>query len=489
MIQKYKYILGIALVAVVSFFSIVSTTYANDITFSPAGGGNRYNGIDSITSGSGAPQRYSPVAGGIFECADWEEGRSICRKEYLDNNQTGRNVLVYGDCDNTGSSPRYDCTEITNVPNQYTSVDASRTVPREVIASALGETAEESSETLNFEDGYTITVDNDEYQGECAEFTRDGEPGIACKAEGITGTLDDCFKQDGGGDRDVVCRSTRVLGDPETVGDLANSEPIASESQATGVEEANQRATGGSSTPASQVSYESFTSFPGVGRISNICQLTQALWYLGFAILFTAAFGMFIYAGFLYTSSGVNAAQVNQAKGMFTNTIIGVILGLSVFIILNIINPGLLTANCEIAAVTGSGSTQTNSGGGTVEDALVGSRTCNTIDPSVWKFQGGKNMSGVDERLQGVATTIFQECSQFGEFQISSTVRTCCGTSFHITGDALDFADGSGNIRDKETGRCIERTAAECGISPSRINPGVDANQRFHVHIDLGTRN
>jgi len=84
---------------------------------------------------------------------------------------------------------------------------------------------------------------------------------------------------------------------------------------------------------ATPVTYKSFTSFPGIGQISSLCELTKALWFIGYAILFISVIGMYMYGGFLYTSSGVNASGVNQAKGIFTNSTIGLVLGLSVFVL------------------------------------------------------------------------------------------------------------------------------------------------------------
>jgi hypothetical protein len=114
-------------------------------------------------------------------------------------------------------------------------------------------------------------------------------------------------------------------------------------------------ATGGSS--GGTVTYQSYTNFPGVGRISNLCQLITALWYLGFATLFTAVLGMFIYGGYMYVTAGVNAGKVNQAKEIFTNTITGLIIGLSIFIIINVINPGLLQGNCSVPSPGTGGQT------------------------------------------------------------------------------------------------------------------------------------
>jgi hypothetical protein len=119
-------------------------------------------------------------------------------------------------------------------------------------------------------------------------------------------------------------------------------------------------------TLAGTVTYQSYTNFPGVGRISSLCQLITALWLLGFAVLLTSVLGMFLYGGYIYVTAGVNAGKVNQAKEIFTNTITGLIIGLSIFIIINVINPGLLQGNCSIPPIgsTGTGAGQPTLGGG-----------------------------------------------------------------------------------------------------------------------------
>jgi LAS superfamily LD-carboxypeptidase LdcB len=119
------------------------------------------------------------------------------------------------------------------------------------------------------------------------------------------------------------------------------------------------------STTAGNVTYQSYTNFPGVGRISDLCQLINALWLLGFAVLLTSVLGMFLWGGYIYVTAGVNAGKVNQAKEIFTNTITGLIIGLSIFIIINIINPRLLQGNCSIPSIgiTGTGAGQPTLGG------------------------------------------------------------------------------------------------------------------------------
>jgi hypothetical protein len=138
-----------------------------------------------------------------------------------------------------------------------------------------------------------------------------------------------------------------------------------------------------------QVTYQSYTNFPGVGRISSLCQLITALWYLGFAVLLTSVLGMFLYGGYIYVTAGVNAGKVNQAKEIFTNTITGLIIGLSIFIIINIINPGLLQGNCSIPSV-GSGSTI----GGPAGPSNIVPKPGESVFPTTCDYEGpGPNQS------------------------------------------------------------------------------------------------
>jgi hypothetical protein len=146
---------------------------------------------------------------------------------------------------------------------------------------------------------------------------------------------------------------------------------------------ANESNTNSSSTTAGNVSYESYTNFPGVGRISSLCQLITALWYLGFAVLLTSVLGMFLWGGYIYVTAGVNAGKVNQAKEIFTNTITGLIIGLSIFIIINVINPGLLQGNCSIPSV-GSGSTL----GGPAGPSNIVPKPGESVFPVTYLYQG-----------------------------------------------------------------------------------------------------
>ena len=191
------------------------------------------------------------------------------------------------------------------------------------------------------------------------------------------------------------------------IGGGVNETPVGDNNQT------GNSATGNTTSPtttAGTVSYQSYTNFPGVGRISSLCQLINALWLLGFAVLLTSVLGMFLWGGYIYVTAGVNAGKVNQAKEIFTNTITGLIIGLSIFIIINVINPGLLQGNCSIPPIgstgTGAGQPTFGGGGGTVSgpafnsglytgpSANIGGSAEYHIDTKIPKTTGWETIDG-----------------------------------------------------------------------------------------------
>jgi len=75
-----------------------------------------------------------------------------------------------------------------------------------------------------------------------------------------------------------------------------------------------------------------------VATIRGVLCLAANLLQAVTAILAFFGFAMFIYGGFLYMLSGGNTQGVTQAKQTFTYVIVGFIVAISAFIILNIIS-------------------------------------------------------------------------------------------------------------------------------------------------------
>lgn len=72
-----------------------------------------------------------------------------------------------------------------------------------------------------------------------------------------------------------------------------------------------------------------------------------------YAIVFVGiiVFLIFIWAGFLWLTSGANPGNLSTAKGMMTNAILGAILLISSFVILNTINPGLIGGSFNLGRI------------------------------------------------------------------------------------------------------------------------------------------
>lgn len=244
-------------------------------------------------------------------------------------------------------------------------------------------------------------------------------------------------------------------------------------------------------TTAGTVSYQSYTNFPGVGRISSLCQLITALWLLGFAVLLTSVLGMLLYGGYMYVTAGVNAGKVNQAKEIFTNTITGLIIGLSIFIIINIINPGLLQGNCSIPPIgsTGTGPVQPTLGGpGT---SVPGNRNCDgcvslrSQGVTVANWNGTNGPGRTDKVLPQVATAtkkVQDEMASSGTpIHITAAWSNGVGHSSgsqHYQGLAVDIQSVSEGSRNNATLQQIANACRKAGFTFVLV-------ESYHTHCDM----
>jgi len=77
----------------------------------------------------------------------------------------------------------------------------------------------------------------------------------------------------------------------------------------------------------------------------GISPLVKILIWWAFSIAGVLAFAMIVYAGFQYLTSGGNTAQQKDAQQRIVNAIIGIILLFAFWIILNTINPNILSTS------------------------------------------------------------------------------------------------------------------------------------------------
>lgn len=98
---------------------------------------------------------------------------------------------------------------------------------------------------------------------------------------------------------------------------------------------------------------------------TTLPEFFSALFYTALAVGATLAVLRLGYAGFLYMG-GDSWGSLNKAKGIIQDVVLGLLLLLSVWVILNQINPDILnldilqSVNSENTAPTNNGSTFTN---------------------------------------------------------------------------------------------------------------------------------
>jgi hypothetical protein len=231
-----------------------------------------------------------------------------------------------------------------------------------------------------------------------------------------------------------------------------------------------------------------------------------------FAIVIGGVVGVFfiVIAGYLYMGAGGNDESITKAKDILTTTITSLVILFAGFILLKAINPDLIqfrsiqppsvtlekaqepseSQSGEPAQVPTGLSTNplNNASGGTI--AQLQSAGCNITSEA----RPRNELPNLVSPLWAKLLQICQISSQNGfKPTVSSTVRRESTGSYHQKGCAVDFADGGGNgFFDIKThsGRALAlyNAAKQAGINESRINPGVDQNQSYHLHIDLGTQ-
>ncbi len=126
---------------------------------------------------------------------------------------------------------------------------------------------------------------------------------------------------------------------------------------------------GGQPTPAAESSYTPLAPLPGIEAGSDVSlpNYIESLFRIGLGLAGVFAVLMLVVAGIQYIGSAGNEGLKGAAKSRITNVFFGLIIGASVFIIFNTINPDLLKTGISIETVTVELSTG--------ESGSVGSRT------------------------------------------------------------------------------------------------------------------
>jgi hypothetical protein len=222
-----------------------------------------------------------------------------------------------------------------------------------------------------------------------------------------------------------------------------------------------------------------------------------------FALVFGSVTAVFfiVIAGWVYMSAEGNNESVEKAKSILVSSIAGLVILFSGYVLLKAINPQLVqfqtiqppsvkldTTNWnDWATKTDTSGKVISVTSNNVTYNALGNNDAKQIEDAGCTFQLAKlktEIVGIQPELFVAVVNMCKAGSAKGKIQISSIASgKHAPNSYHYKFCAVDFADGSGNFRNTPAGK-----AAEAAATGLRINPGTDANEYNHLHVDLSTR-
>lgn len=225
-----------------------------------------------------------------------------------------------------------------------------------------------------------------------------------------------------------------------------------------------------------------------------------------YALIVASIAGVFMImlGGYMYIFSGGNEKKVGTAKSFITSSLLGIAVLLTGFLLLRQINPSLTTvksitpsqiAQREWETIDDDWNFGAGGKGGNIGGAGVpgnnGSPGGHNASELQCGFQGNK-ANYVPFMTEALFQAIKQVCAEVkaqgftADISSISTGHLAKPGSLHNKGCAVDFAGGNSNYVNTPVGKALIAAGTKAGL---RINPGTDANQTFHVHMDVGISN
>lgn len=94
--------------------------------------------------------------------------------------------------------------------------------------------------------------------------------------------------------------------------------------------------------------YQLLEQIPGSSNTSGELQpYLESIYKAGFVLIVLGAIFMIGFGGFTYMASAGNTSMIKKGKGMITDAIIGLVVALCIWLILNIINPDLVNLSID----------------------------------------------------------------------------------------------------------------------------------------------
>ncbi len=196
----------------------------------------------------------------------------------------------------------------------------------------------------------------------------------------------------------------------------------------------------------------------------------QALYYAGLVIVALGAVFMIAVGGFVYMASAGNTTAIKKGKGMITDALIGLVIALAAWFILNIINPDLVNLKIDpLPSLTFETNVQLH-GGGADTGSAGGSNTTGTASPCT----GGLVAMPTEARAIGGAANS-QICKDLADKIIA--LRQSTPDVDWVTTSAIRGSYGS-NCHDRgkpNTGNCVDITINGADLHDDKYEPLCEA--------------
>lgn len=135
--------------------------------------------------------------------------------------------------------------------------------------------------------------------------------------------------------------------------------------------------------------YTPMEKIPGFDATGDFSTYILAIYKFGIWTIGLSALLMIMIGGFMYITSAGNNASMEKAKGIITDAIIGIIMALSAYLLLYIINPELV----KIKAISTSGTSSNNSNTGIGSTSSSLATGCSNYSSTFSSTSGGdKNL-------------------------------------------------------------------------------------------------
>lgn len=175
----------------------------------------------------------------------------------------------------------------------------------------------------------------------------------------------------------------------------------------------------------STTQYTQLEAIPGAAPSKSFPEYVKSLYTLGLWIVGISAMFMLTVGGFMYLTSAGNTSAAGTAKGVIKDALIGLVLGLSAWLIVNTINPDLTTLN--VSGLQTGTSTTPPVGGGAPAPVTPPSGTtqesANAIANSKLASTGECNDAG------GVAVSPISNINEIKQGQPMTTCSNGCNAS------------------------------------------------------------